>query len=130
MRKVGAYSLAWVYAFLATGFMVNIHFCCGGIADISIWQELAPCCCTHSDEGCSDDEGCCDYQTFDIGIDEEHQMPLAVDAPAYVPMLEAAPLILFSEDFVSSHSNALEINRGPPDGVPLFIRDCSLILYG
>ena len=129
MRKIGAYSLAWVYAFLATGFMVNIHFCCGGIAEISIWQELAPCCCDHADDSCSD-EGCCDFQTFDIGIDEEHQLPIAVDISLEMITPEVVTVVLFSDVSVSNDVASNEVTRGPPDGVPLFIRDCSLILYG
>lgn len=131
MLKTKAIIAALIYTFSSLGLLVHVHFCCGGVAGISVISELTPCSCDHHDHECGGGEDCCDFESFYLDTGEDHKTP----APIEIQLTEQISNVSFAtvlddswvdeDDFIS-----IEPRAGPPEGLPAkYIELCTLVLY-
>lgn len=132
MLKTKAIIAAMVYTLSSLGLLVHVHFCCGGLAGVSIIAELTPCSCDHHDHECGGGDDCCDFESFYLNMDEDHQIPPNIQIPAdfeaKIPQVEA-----FAKTEVDDREPIrwISTRAGPPDGRPAtYIDLCSLVYYG
>lgn len=120
-----------IYGILSVGIHIHAHYCCGKLSALDFFEPVKECCSHHeaSNEGLSFKKQCCDFEQYDFTIDESHQastfklvFPAAIVETSTTSQLEVKAAIENKESFPLS-------DTGPPQGVPLFIKHQSLVLY-
>lgn len=132
MLKTKAIIATLIYTFSSLGLLVHVHFCCGGIAGISVITELSPCACQHHQHDCEGGDDCCDFESFYLDTGEDHKTP----APIQINLSQAFDSTVIPtaiQDCGESEDEEVtaEPRAGPPDGQPaIYLSLCSLVYYG
>jgi hypothetical protein len=139
MQRALATLVLGIYAVLAVGFHLHVHYCCGKIADVTINQVTDACvgscskhvpaqqhnqpvrsCCNkqtpveEAATGCSVDRHCCSSDDFYIIIDDEHQKT-SVEFEMFVRFaLEPAPKTIECPNLAAPKSVDVATRAGPP----------------
>lgn len=134
MRKTWAVILTFIYLSASVGVWINVHYCGGKVADVSLYSN-------HSDCGCADQkailccaaehaDSCCSDETLFFQLDVDQQtakttMELPVDLMLFV-LLQESYLADDAEDLFSDYPTLAPPLIRPP----AFILNCSLTYYG
>ena len=130
--KLYAYIALSMYLLATCGLVVNLHFCCGGLAEIAVFGDLDPCSCDHSDHDCGNGDSCCDFESIYLSVGEEHNTP--VQTVIIQELLGPSVMIQLPEVIALSDleiTNWAPIRDGPiPHSQPVYLANCSLVYYG
>lgn len=132
MLKTKAIIAALMYTLSSLGLLVHVHFCCGGLAGLSVIAELSPCACDHHDHECGGGDDCCDFESFYLNTNEDHKTPPNVQVPSDI-VSKATPIHNVVNTDIQDENPAeyVSTRAGPPDGRPaVYIALCSLVYYG
>jgi len=132
MLKTKAIIAALMYTFTSLGLLVHVHFCCGGLAGISVISELSPCACDHHQHDCEGGNDCCDFETFYLDSGDDHKTPASIQVDATQNLISlVAPAIIHESWYSEDEQVIAEPRAGPPDGQPaIYLSLCSLVYYG
>ncbi len=120
-----------VYGILSIGIHLHVHYCCGKVSDFSLYEPVKSCCAhdhESNDEGPSFNSNCCDFEHYDLTIDESHQASFMKLAFPRLISEKISTTDNVTEQAIAIHVPSLPTN-GPPPDVPLFIKHQSLVLY-
>ena len=130
--KIRAYIALFLYTLATSGLIIQLHFCCGGLAEIGVFGELDPCACSHDSDPCEKDDACCDFETVYLIVDEAHKAPVSTEIPDFLAFASLDHQTWENEKAVVQ----LEVVSGPIRAgpflkdVPLYLSQCALVYYG
>jgi len=117
----------WIalYLITSTGLMVNVHYCCGEVKDISLATPKS--CCGKSGES----KGCCHNETKYFKVKDLQLQP--DDHDFDTPIAIALPIkffIHFKEECIAKEQKKYGVKHPPPDEVkvPLYIVNRSILI--
>jgi hypothetical protein len=131
MRKSIAIVLCSMYALLAVGVHVHMHYCCGKLKSVQFFEPNETCC-SHEDDHHSElafEAKCCSNESLNINLSDEHE------AFSWNPQLaihtEATQEHTYYQgySFVSKNDNPAHQANAPPGKTPIYIALNSLIYY-
>jgi len=102
-----------IYTLSAVGVKIQLHYCCGHLADIH-WGTAENHTQGCDGEGCCKaDNGCCRYETISINNSADHcsPQPVCVDLPM---KLEAQRKPLLALRSIQSDDLKINIKESPP----------------
>ena len=114
-----------IYLITSTGLMVNVHYCCGEVKDISLVTPKS--CCGKSGKS----KGCCHNETKYFKVKDLQLQPDDHDFNAPVAVVLSEEIIIFFHDqLISTELNKTEVNHPPPDELkaPLYLLHRSLLI--
>jgi hypothetical protein len=126
MKRIATLSFALLYLFLITGIIVNIHYCLGEIASVSLFSKGDPCCCGDRDMA----DGCCDDQQLVLQFDTDEQK---IELKIFDFSIAVVGEILAPQTSVSHSIDAKNPVRDctdPPPKIPLWLKHSNLTFYG
>ncbi len=102
MRRHVAIFVMVVYGILSVGIHLHMHYCCGQLSDISIFDHNA---CDHHDENdggcCKKSTDCCRFEDITLKLDESHNatyFKILISAPAdVVPVASFEPATIATQ---------------------------------
>lgn len=130
MRRHLAIFIMVVYGVLSVGIHLHMHYCCGQLADISIFDHDA---CNHHEENsgecCKKSTGCCSFEDITLKLNDSHNatyFKIFVSGPAeMVPVEPFQPIAISSQNDHQIYADAPNI----PLGIPIYLKHHSLVLY-
>jgi len=126
MKKTIIILVSFIYLFLSTGLVINVHFCQDKVKSISIITEPANCCPT----GCVMESSCCKNKQFIVQMEYEDQiLPLTSEIPAsFVFILQPEYHVNVKKIDIP---NPIFANYNlPPPKLPIWKTNCTFIFYG
>lgn len=131
VRKSFAIFMMTVYGILSIGVHLHAHYCCGNLTELSLYEPVKSCC-AHDDHSEQDGpvfkNNCCDFDHYDLKIDETHAASYNdfVLPPVIIEELDASISVTGTSQKL--HVRGVPAN-GPPSDTPLFIKHHALVLY-
>jgi hypothetical protein len=124
LKKSGAIILAILYLVMATGFALNLHYCCSRLMSVNINSPAQGC------KAATGKTKCCSNKHLEIKIKDVHHGELT---PSFLARIFAVELPRVSPDpFFYTPQQSLEsglANRAPPDkpfdGTVTFLKNCT-----
>jgi hypothetical protein len=122
MKKILAISLAIVYLAIASGVVVNVHYCMGEVASVALGHSESDRC-----GNCGmDNDGCCNDEVTVVKIQDSHSVvSLQADFPKAEALQQKFPQ---AEDFtgLAMHTYLAPQAHAPPGGnqLPLHVQYC------
>jgi hypothetical protein len=122
MKKILAISLAIIYLAIASGVVVNVHYCMGEVADVALGHKESDRCGTCG----MDNKGCCNDEVSVVKIQDSHSIvSLQSDFPKAEALAQQFPQ---ANDFNSLASDTYLTPKvhAPPDRtqLPLHVKYC------
>lgn len=126
LKHIATLLFAGLYFFFAVGVGLNVHYCGGQKAEVSIIFQSSSCAC----DAVGQDSCCKDEQVF-YQLEEDQQVvtSLQVATADEIDLPINHQLLRASEDDREPVNYGHE--RAPPNqGPPIYIRNASLTFYG
>jgi hypothetical protein len=120
-----------VYGVLSIGLHLHLHYCCGKLSDVGLF-ETRGCCedqSENTDNSCSYASSCCTFENFDFKINEGHYATFFKTFPLKAIDLVKQSLFVSSQDIIVAEKTIPIYHIEPDDGVPIYLRLESLKLY-
>jgi hypothetical protein len=129
MRRYAAIAVMTIYGILSIGIHLHLHYCCGKLSDVSLFNKQGCNHEEHQESCCRKTDHCCSYADISLKIDESHS---ATYFKVVLPDFE-----LFSsheqETVFPCRSGFLTEmvpdQHAPPIGVPAYVMYRSLLFY-
>jgi hypothetical protein len=131
LRKSFAIFMMAIYGVLSIGIHLHAHYCCGKFTELSLYEPVKSCCAhdDHSEqEGPAFTNNCCDFDHYDLKIDDSHAASYShfvLPAVAVEEVQTPLPVTIVKGKV---HVPGVPVN-GPPSDIPLFIKHHALVLY-
>ena len=111
MKKVVVAILAFLYVSIASGVMVNIHYCMGDLSSVEYGKEDTETC---GKCGMKERKGCCETEYKFVKLQDAHQL---VKTTVIFNQLPAElPVHFVSHDIFIKEQTHLSLNyHSPPD---------------
>ncbi|GAB4406814.1 MAG: hypothetical protein OHK0039_08810 [Bacteroidia bacterium] len=127
MNKLAAILFSVWYLLATAGISVNVHYCLGRVASVKVYVAAQPCCCGYEETM----HGCCSDTYLYMQVDQEQQSgeayrPLPVVAGLAAPVAAPAPVMVQQV----SGPKVPDMGAPPPQPVPHWLLNCSLVYYG
>lgn len=125
LKKLIAILLLGLYGFSVSGASVQLHYCCGSIASVSVGYSEAEGC---GDMAMQEMAGCCFDDQVKMDVDDDQGASMAASVPAaWIVML--APLEQTSFEVVqypASNKQPVTVRGSPPPlpDCPIYLRNC------
>jgi hypothetical protein len=126
MKKFIAISFAFIYLFLSTGLVINVHYCKEKIKSVSVYTA-AESCCTGT---CEMKHNCCKDKQFIVQLEpQDKTIPVPPDLSVYYNLVsEEIDLVLIPN---TTSDNIVEFSYDlPPPKLLLWKKNCSFLYYG
>ncbi len=126
MKQLQAILITGYYLLATIGVAVNVHYCHGDIASVTVYMSHGSC-------GCEEEMGmdaCCDDATYQFQLQEEQQVPSSVTIQA--PFVADVPVeFVRSEKSIQSQGfiPAYQPDPSPPQ-VPSWLKNQTFLFYG
>lgn len=108
--------LTLIYLGTATGTSVNLHYCMGKLAELSLWQnESKTCGKCGMEEADNKDNGCCKDEHKQLKVDDDHK--LAASIYSWNILSAALPtMVFFHFNFTEAlfTSEEFPVSNAPP----------------
>ena len=123
MKKLVVILITLVYGLSSTGAIVNLDYCCGKLADISLFPVENKDC----KDGCGmKATSCCDSKQLYLKVKGEQEVAAKwVSSQKQSPT--SIPILPGTSDVVTIFKATNKFATGPPEyisSVPLFIQNC------
>lgn len=132
MRKFVLISIALVYTLLSLGVNLQLHYCCGKLADVQLVGAKSDCCesAESEDHGCTLNHKCCTNEDVKILIEDEHQpSQFKVVFNSFAAISLPHIVAEFPISAISKQKISFGANSDPPDQLPIYLMQQSLLLY-
>lgn len=131
MKKGLLITIAAFYLLATVGIHLHIHYCCGKVADVTLFGGNDGCCKHHGEDAtCHLQKKCCTFSEVDFKVDEAHTVPAFTEVSATAI---AHPTFHWTvsntHSVVVSKARLLPRSQAPPDDTPAFLRFQSLLFY-
>lgn len=111
VKKIAVAILAFLYVSVASGVMVNIHYCMGDLSSVEYGVEETETC---GKCGMKEKKGCCHTEYKFVKLEDAHQMAKSVVDFNNAPVEPVAPY--FTADYFHKEAAQLSLNyHSPPD---------------
>jgi hypothetical protein len=125
LKKLIAILLLGLYGFSVSGATVQLHYCCGSIASVSVGYSEADGC---GDKAMQEMAGCCfdDQVKMDVDDDKGASVTATIPAACFVVF---APLEQPSFDviqYAATDKQPISVRGSPPPlpDCPIYLRNC------
>ena len=126
MKQVVSLILSLFILISSVSGAVNIHYCAGQFASVSILPGNSTCCC-----GKAALDDCCDDELLIIESDHQEQVFQNIEVEKDIAFANILRHEEFVEvDFVDADFYRWEEYRPPPSQRPLWLLNCSFVYYG
>jgi hypothetical protein len=125
LKKLIAILLLGLYGFSVSGASVQLHYCCGSIASVSVGYSEADGC---GDMAMQEMAGCCFDDQVKMDVDDDQGASVAAPLPAaWLVML--APVEQPSYEVIqypASDKQPVSVRGSPPPlpDCPIYLRNC------
>jgi hypothetical protein len=125
LKKVIAILLLGLYGFSVSGASVQLHYCCGSIASVSVGYSEADGC---GDMAMQEMAGCCFDDQVKMAVDDDQGASVAASLPAAWLVMQA-PVEQPSFDVIqypASDKRPVSVRGSPPPlpDCPIYLRNC------
>lgn len=127
MNRLAAIFLTGFYVIATIGVAINVHYCHGEVASVSVYFSVDSCACGKV----IGKNHCCDDQTFLFQLEEDQRVSESL-AFVFTQQAPAAPVSIPDIPVVDNGSGILPslCPNPPPSSQPAWLLHQAFILYG
>jgi hypothetical protein len=123
LKKIAIILLIGLYGLSASGMAVQLHYCCGKVASVSLgYQKSSKAGCKHGSMK-KTMPGCCNDQQVSIDVDDDQGLAAGAIVPSQPDLEVPAYQVTIPTVFTSANSTSISNIRGSPpnSSVPIYL---------
>lgn len=126
MRRVLILSLALLYSSLSVGISLDLHYCGGKLASVSIALPIPDCCCGPKNTN----KDCCEDAQLDIQMEVDQAFSNLVSDDSEIVFTNSCSFQDFDESVIGENQIQPILQANPPPKGNMRILMGSLTFYG